>query len=278
MNKQFIRISKGISFILLILLLAACTSTRKIIKAPLKDEGVDFLFSKLKENELHFDQVSAKFNLDYIIDKKKTSFKGQIRIKKDSLIWVSFSPALGIEMARLLISQDSVKFINRIKKTYFKGDYDYLNAFFDVNIDFDILQALIIGNDLNHYENGKFRASIDNMMYRLSTADRRKLKKYVRSYEKQPKVFIQHIWLDPELFKISRQSLKEIQKENKKLEVDYYKFMDLDGQLIPANLYFHLIADTKIDVDVKYTKISKDESMKFPFKVTKKYQQITKIK
>ncbi|MCB0807539.1 MAG: DUF4292 domain-containing protein, partial [Bacteroidales bacterium] len=100
-----------------------------MIKEPIKEYGADYLFDKLKENELKFEWFSAKFNLDLIIDKKKNSFRGQLRMRKDSAIWVSFSPALGIEMARLLITEDSVKFINRINKTYFAGDYRVVNNF-----------------------------------------------------------------------------------------------------------------------------------------------------
>ena len=58
-------------------------------------------------------------NVEYSEDKGKTSLKGQLRIQSDSLIWLTFSPALGIEAARVLLTNDSVKFINRLNKTYF---------------------------------------------------------------------------------------------------------------------------------------------------------------
>ena len=108
----------------------------------MKEYGADYLFQKLKENELKFGWFSAKFNLDLIIDKKKNSVTGQIRMKKDSCIWITLSPALGIEMARLLITTDSVKFINRINKTYFTGDYNQVNTLLDANIDYDVFQTL----------------------------------------------------------------------------------------------------------------------------------------
>ena len=103
---------------ILILLLSSfiisCRSPRTIIKEPIKEYGADYLFQKLKENELHYDWFSAKFSLDLVMDKKKTSFNGQIRMQKDSVIWISMSPALGIEMARMIITTDSIKFINRL--------------------------------------------------------------------------------------------------------------------------------------------------------------------
>ncbi|PKP35209.1 MAG: hypothetical protein CVU00_03250 [Bacteroidetes bacterium HGW-Bacteroidetes-17] len=275
---NWMELKPGYILIIFVLIIATgCGAARKIIKEPLKEEGIDYLFEKLKENELKFDQFNAKFNLEYVHNKKKTEFKGQVRIKKDSMIWVSFSPALGIEAARMLITYDSVKFINRMNKTYFEGDYNYLNDFLDTNIDFDVLQALILGNDLSHYEDGKFRASIENKLYKLATASRSKLKRYIRSHEIDPIVFIQSIWLLPETFKISQLSLKEIKKENKKLQANYSKFMELDKQLFPRVVDFDLQAESKIEVHLVFSKITINEELNYPFNVPVKFNLITKF-
>lgn len=276
-----IRTSLFKNIILIVLIVAgfaSCKTVRRIYKAPLKEEGANYLFDQLKDSELQYDYFNAKFNLNFTKDKKKTSFKGQVRIKKDSLIWVSFSPLLGIEMARMLITTDSVKFINRMNKTFFRGDYEYLNDFLDTNLDFDLLQALIMGNDLRHYENGKFRASIDKHQYKLSTAARHKLKRFVKSQEEQPNVYIQNIWLDPESFKISQVSLKEIKKQHKKLQANYEEFMEIDAQLFPKNVYFDLQAEHKILVKLSYSKITVNDALNFPFRVPKKYKSLVHLK
>lgn len=277
MSKNFRLINSVLIIISLVLVISSCSTARSIYRAPLKEEGAAYLFDQLKDSELEYEFFNAKFNLNFTKDKKKTSFKGQVRIKKDSMIWVSFSPLLGIEMARMLITVDSVKFINRMNKTYFKGDYQYLNEFLDTNLDFDILQALIMGNDLQHYENGKFRASIDKHQYKLSTAARRKLKKFVRSQDESPKVYIQNIWLDPESFKISQVSLKEIKKEHKKLQANYEDFLELNEQLFPKKVYFDVQAESKILIKLAYSKITINKSLNFPFRVSKKYKSVVRL-
>lgn len=264
-------------FLCMIVIISSCKTVRSIYKAPLKEQGASYLFDELKNSELKYDYFNAKFNLNFQKNKKKTSFKGQVRIQKDSMIWVSFSPLLGIEVARLLITNDSVKFINRMNKTYFRGDYQYLNEFLDTNLDFDILQALIMGNDLRHYENGKFRASIDKHEYKLSTAARHKLKKFVRSQESAPKVYIQNIWLDPENFKISQVTLKEIKKEHKKLQANYEEFLEISEQLFPKNVYFDVQAESRIKVKVGYSKIDVNKALNFPFRVPKKYKSVVSL-
>ncbi len=263
-----------VAILLLALMLGSCKTKRYIYKEPIKEEGPEYLFDQLSKNELKFESFAAKFNIDYIHDKKKTEFKGQIRILKDSVIWVSFSPALGIEMARLMITNDSVKFMNRLDKTYFIGDYEFVNDFLETNIDFDILQSFIIGNDFQFYDKTKFKASIDGMKYRLTTMERSQLKKYVRKKEKYPKVFIQTIWLNPATFKISRIMIKEIKKQNKKLEANYSDFENIHEQLFPLELKFDLTAEEKFEVFVKYSRINLNEDLKFPFRIPGKYQRI----
>lgn len=266
----------GLLLIASLSLLISCKSTKSTYKQPIKEEGPDYLFEQLSKNELHFDWFMAKFKTDYKHGKKTTEFKGQIRIRKDSVIWVTFTPLLGIEAARLMITTDSVKFMDRMNKIYFVGDYQFVNNYLNTTVDFDILQALVIGNDFQFYEKTKFRASIDNLEYRLSTAGRHKLKKYVKESDIPPQVYIQTIWLDPETFKISKVSIKEIQKENKKLDAYYGDFQEVEGQLYPFAMLFELSKniEEKIDVDIKCTKIRINEPLNFPFNIPEKYERV----
>jgi len=255
------------------LILGACSAKRHVIKEPLKEARSTYLLEELANSELQFDWFTAKFSIDYIYDKKLTEFRGQIRIRKDSIIWLSFSPALGIEMARLKITTDSVFFMNRLNKTYLCGDYRFINDFLQTNIDFDILQSIIIGNDFQFYEKSKFRASIDNKEYKLSTTERRKLKKFVKSDETDAKAFYQNIWLNPETFKITRVTLKEITKD-KKLDAYYSNFKEHEGQLFPFDIVFEIMADEKIVVKVDYSRIRIDEPTSFPYTIPSKYDKI----
>lgn len=254
--------------------MVSCKSSRSVIKEPIKEYGADYLFEKLKENELKFDWFSAKFNIDLIIDKKKNSLSGQIRMRRDSVIWITLSPALGIEMARLIITNDTVKFLNRINKTYFIGDENIVNDFLDSNVDFDVIQSILLGNDLTYYEDGKFRATYDSKEYHLVTAGRQKLKKYVRTQADEERIFIQNILLNPESFKITQMKIKELKKENKKLDATYSDFNYIEDQLFPYKIFYDLVADKNVQIDLKYSKIVIDKPQLFPFKISSKYTRM----
>jgi len=258
----------------IILLSASCSPSRKAIKAPIKEEGAEYLFKKLKEHELKFTYFMGKFSAEYKNQKKSTSFNGQLRIIKDSIIWLSLTPGLGIEAMRLVITQDSVKLINKINNTYFLGDYQEVNRFLNTNIDFDILQAYLLGNDLQFYENGKFRVTIEKDCYKLSTADRMKLKAYVRNNQENVRAYIQNIWLDTETFKIREADVKELSDEKIKLEANYGNFESISGQLFPKSLDVVIWANNTIKVNASFSKINIDVPLQFPFRIPSGYTQI----
>ncbi|MFU8842360.1 MAG: DUF4292 domain-containing protein [Bacteroidales bacterium] len=260
-----------ILFLLSIPVFYSCKTHRKIVKEPIKEYGADYLFTKLKENEFRYEWFSSRFNLDLTIDKKKNSLSGQIRMKKDSALWVTLSPALGVEMARVLLTQDSVKFFNRINNTYFTGDWAMVNHMLQMNIDFDIIQALLMGIDLTFYEDGKFRASYDSKEYNLVTSGRGKLKKYVKNHEDDERIYIQNIYLNPESFKITSMKIKEIKKDNKKLDAIYSNFRHVNDQLFPHRVTYDITADFPIRVDMTYSRISSGGELSFPFNIPTKY-------
>lgn len=262
-------------FVLFLLTMSfSCRTHRKIVKEPIKEYGADYLFTMLKENEFRFEWFSTRFNLDLIINKKKNSLNGQIRMKRDSCLWVTLSPALGIEMARISLTQDSVKFINRINNTYFAGDWTMINGLLQMNIDFDVIQALLIGNDLTFYEDGKFRASYDSKEYHLATSGRGKLKKYVKNREDDERIYIQNIYLNPESFKITSMKIKEIKKDNKKLDASYSNFRLIDDQLFPYKVIYDITSDSPIQVEVAYSRVSVGDELSFPFSIPAKYSQL----
>lgn len=259
----------------MLLAISACkTSTRATLKQPLKEYQFDYLYSKMVENQLKFDYLNAKFSIQYSDGRKTTDLKGQLRVRNDSASWMSFSPALGIEAARILLTNDSVKLINRLNKTYFTGKYNLIDSLINTTIDYSILQSMIIGNDLTQYDINKYKSSIDGGLYRITIQERKKIKRYLKSGEIDSKVLVQQIWLDPENFKIRRVDLKELNGDNKKLSVYYDEYQEINGQLFPKRLYINISSQKQLNIDVKFIKAEMDVPLMFPFKIPKKYKEL----
>jgi hypothetical protein len=258
----------------MLLFVSSCKTTRSSLKKPLKEQGFDFLYSRMLENQISFDYLNSKFSITYQKGKKKTDLRGQLRIRKDSIIWVSLSPALGIEAARITLTDDSVKFINRLNKTYLTGEYAMLDTMIHTTIDYSIIESMIVGNDLTQYDVAKFKASVDGGFYRITIQKRTKIRKYIKSGEIETKVLVQNIWLDPDNYKIRKIEIRELGDENKKLQVFYNKYQAVNNQLFPSEVKIAIIAENKITIDISYGKTELNEVLKFPFRISKKYNRL----
>jgi hypothetical protein len=252
-----------------------CTGTRKAVREPLKEEGAQYLTRKLKEHELQFHQFSAKFNATYQVDRKKTTVSGNIRISRDSIIWISVTPALGIEAVRFMLTPDSIKLINRLSNTFFAKDFIYINQLLNKTLDYDMAQAFLIGNDFSLYDSNSFKASVDNQQYKLNTVNRRKLRRYVRRSEDDISIPIQSIWLDPDTYKVSKVLLKEAERDSRKFEANYAGFTDFEGRLIPTSLDFMVETDEKkIRIQITYSKVQIDQEQTYPFRIPESYTEM----
>lgn len=259
-----------------IILAVSCSSTRKIIKEPLKEQGSEFLFNSLKENELQYEYLSARFSATFRQDKHDTQITGQIRIKRDSVIWISVSPLMGIEMARFLVTNDSIWYLNRMDNTYLSNSFDYINKLINSTLDFDMLQSFLTGNDFSRYENTSFRGGIDNSEYTLVTSNRRKLKRYVED-NNDINIPIQHIWLNPENFKITRIMIREVASSGRKAQ-GRYTYENIAGQAVPVNIIFDVETENKkTSINIQYSKIIIGDSLQFPFKIPEKYTRVNNL-
>ncbi len=105
------------------------------------------IYHKVASNHIDFNTFSAKAKIDF--ENAKGSQQGitaYVRMQKDSTIWISVRPLLGIELIRVLITPDSVKIIDYFKKTVYIHPLNYLQQLINIPYDFQTLQDLIIGN------------------------------------------------------------------------------------------------------------------------------------
>lgn len=267
---------RNISYLFLVLLLIAtsCSVQKKSYKAPIKEEGVDYLLSKMKANQNHFESLSGKALVRVTNDGKKSELKVNLRIQKDSLIWVSISAGIGIEAARVILTRDTVMFINRLDNTYFIGNYQFISSLINAEVDFDIVQSVLTGNDFSWYDYQDLKATVTSHQYQLESANRRKLKKHNKDKFEDLQVIYQSMWLNPSSFKIERIKIKEINKDNRKINAEYAQFKEIDGQIIPLQYDIVISANTDIIIDATFMKVNLNDPLSFPFNIPSKYSEI----
>lgn len=264
--------------LLTVLFVSSCKTKQPTVKQPEKCnlvfKSAKYLTTNHKKNEFHFDQMNAKLNAEAKVDSTFHSFTISLRIHKDSIIWMSISK-LGIEGARTLITGDSVYFVNRLDKTYFKGDFTYLSNLLNTQLDFELLQSLLIGNSVEYYdEEEKIKSGVSQCQYLLGTIRKNKLKKVITK-GKDLKEPAQSIYIDPQTFKITKILLHEFNPD-RNFGASFSKFENADStQSFPYHIDYQIRAQKEIDIAVDYVKVTLNEPLTFPFKIAENYQQIT---
>ena len=255
------------------LFFSACHSSKHVEKEISKVLAVDSVFDAMRAHQFQYDWFQGKFSADYKSGDKKQSFSGQFRIRKDSTIWLSIYAVMNIEVFRVIITQDSIYMLNRLKKTYYHRNINFLNEQLGTDIDFDILQSLLIGTDFNYYETTKFTLDVSDDRYKLSTISRGKLKRYVRTQEDLDMILVQNMLIDKTNFKIKKQSVRLVKNPNKKVVAHYRNFKEVDNQIFPFEMEYKLVGDKVINLNVKYKSVIINKPLTFPFKVPKKYNR-----
>lgn len=247
---------KKISFLILftsVILLSACSK---------KTTGISWNFldkNKLDIQEADFEYFSGKARINYKDDKQDIRAKANVRIRKDSVIWISFS-SIGIQGARCLINQDSITIMNLVKKEYYVFDYDSLSKQFNFDVDYNSIQAAALGNLL---------------------VDRRKQDdviqedKYYLLRQQTGNVTVNN-YVNAKTMKIERVEMLEKATKNTAV-IRYYDFNMLENEAFPYSAILSLFYTEKAKVlntviEMEYNKAElEDKELKFPFNIPKKY-------
>ncbi|MBA3647680.1 MAG: DUF4292 domain-containing protein [Chitinophagales bacterium] len=136
---------------LLLLLCASCKTPSVISKIsipPAASKKVNALQDSMNLHLQHFDWYAARVKILIKDSGDQTELTATIRIRQDSAIWISVSPGLGIEVARILITSDSIRGIDRIHQKHYSEGFDFFKKYTSQHIDLKTLQDLIEGNPL----------------------------------------------------------------------------------------------------------------------------------
>lgn len=272
MNKYF-HILLIISMLAVVPFLSTSCATKKAAtKSSLREFTASRLIKEVEKNDFDFDNFSAKINVKIETNNKSVSVKGQLRMKKDSIIWTSISLPLGLEVVRVKVSTDSVYFLNRTEKTYFTEDINVFNDISPMITSFRFLQSLLVGNDINLRESDDYKVQIANGQYNLLMSH--KLKKSIKHNELEWKVLLKDIWIDPELYKITKYYIKEYNDSKRKIELQYSDFVKVNEKYVPTKITISIHGDYYLKAQINYSNVTVGDNIDFNFNVPKKYDRI----
>ena len=127
--------------------LFSCASTQRSVSG-LKKDSPEFIAHKLEAQRLTASWFEGKARIDYSDASQSLHANVTIRMKTDSAVWITVRK-LGFEVARALITKDSVQIIDRFNNEYIAYDLSFLQTRYQLPANLHILQDLLLGNSLN---------------------------------------------------------------------------------------------------------------------------------
>jgi hypothetical protein len=242
-------------FLLLALpiLIAACSkktiSPNTIVKPILAIEEVDF------------DYFHGKARMILRDANKEREVKANIRVRKDSVIWMTFN-VIGIQGGKALINHDSITIVSNVDKEYYVFDYVELSKRFNFEINYNVIQSIMLGNLIlprSNDEEVKQESSMYILKQRAGTVD-------VLNFISETSM------------KLEKVEVRESNSHNSFI-INYSNFQPVGKKVFPYNGTINLfykapagLLNTTIIFDYNKAEVG-DRELKFPFNIPKRYDR-----
>lgn len=237
----------------------------RIAAEPVHDAHADSMaviretLQKVSKNHIDFTTFNAKVKVHYEAgDGKDNEFNAFIRIRKDSMIWVSVNALLGFEAFRLLVTPDSVKILDRLKKVTRLRSVSYLQEEAHLPLDFKTLQDMLIGNPI-------FLDTTRVVFYKTEAKG--------ISLFSAGTMFRNYLTLGMD-GTLQHSKLDDTDPLRSRTGDLTYGEYDLSGP-VPFSQYrkVSVAEKSKVDVEISYKQFKFNESLNFPFNIPKNYKR-----
>lgn len=208
-----------------------------------------------------FVYMTTKSKLEYSDGNSTDQLAVTLRVKKDSVVWVSIGKA-GVEGARGLLRPDSVFVMDKLKNDFYSYDLKYLQELTQSNLSYGNIQNLLIGDLLFPYKE-EDRITKNETHYIL--------------YQKQDNLHIQST-IRFDNMKVEQAMIIDSVAMSK-TAVQYSNFMTADSILVPFVCSMDISFtknNQKVDRKIVLTHSKVEfptKAVNFPFNVPKKYNE-----
>lgn len=253
-----------IAIIVLLIVAAGCKSKKLVVvQRPTKDSTVTVKpnnvaekLADIRSKQVTFNTFSGKAKTKLAINGDENDCTLNIRINRDQTIWVSITAIAGLEVARALITPDSIQVVNRFQNIYLKKPFSYVHRYAGKQVNFKTLQSLLVGNAIGELlnEDAKFTPEGNNTGVTGNLQG-----------------VIYKLLLGPDM-KVTQTNL-ENQLAEQKLQVVNRVFIQADNRIVPSQIDITSNAPgNKVLAYLRYTQVEFDRVLEYPFSIPKSYQ------
>jgi len=248
-----------------LLFAAGCKSSKPIpiLRPELPPRSQEKLVERVQAAHADsFRYYSAKAAVEINLPDDHKSFKAQIRSVSDSAAWISLVPALGIEVARILLTPDSFKLMDKVHDQYFVGDTTAAKIKFGLQPSLSLFQQALLGRPIGLDPNEKYRSDREDGQYVLTSKEKRRfiraaedispgdtlahdrdmkerrLERTLRKAEEKEAIVLRY-WIDPESYLVSRVQIADLVRDQT-ADVRYEERGGADIHHLPTRIHISL--------------------------------------
>ncbi|MDA7710456.1 DUF4292 domain-containing protein [Flavobacteriaceae bacterium] len=242
-----------------VLMVSACKTVAVLpTKTPVKNVNIAALTTKIKANYPRIGQLRSRIKATYFDGKREQQIIVLLRMKDNNVIWMSAT--MLIPIAKLMLTKEKVSFFEKFQKTYFEGDFDFLNAPYKTDFNYTDFQNLLLGIPFSDPAAGRWKQISNPQYYILEPQDRKGF---------QPTLFF-----DPVSFLLKEQRLL-IPGTTQNLSIKYLNHIKVEGSTLPQQIAISLFDGSTLKrLDLEFSRIDFPDALTFPFDVPEGYQPI----
>lgn len=246
----------------MLLALSSCKSKKSLTDMDsIEDISTKKIISNHYNNNFNQKTVNANLNAKYSDNKMSTSVNIKLRIDMDKTIWMS-ATKLGFPLAKVKITPDRVSYYEKLKGTYYDGDFALLSKWLGTELDYEKVQNILLGQAVLNLKKEKYDSKIDNQLYQLSPI-------------KENELFGILFFMNPDNFKLNRQEITNTEKQQM-LSVSYANYKDIKGEQFPENINIRATDRNNLTtINIEYKSVEFNEELTFPFEIPSGYKEIT---
>lgn len=244
-------------------ILFSCGNSKTITdRADIKKESPKRILKKHAKS--NFDQQTLKADLKVSLKRsgRSQNMNVKLRFEKDTIIWLS-GTVFGFPVAKAIITPNRVSYYEKLNKTYFDGDYSQINKLLGAELDFSMLQNLMLGDAVFDMNPKKYTSSIDQEAHLLTPKEANNIGALL-------------FWIHPINYKIEKQEIRKFDSDQF-LSVAYKNYQKINETSIPGNLDIVVkVPKNNANIRMQFKSVKLNEELSFPYKIPSGYKRVLK--
>lgn len=253
-NSHFLILSLCILF-----LGASCKVSKNTAIKSVKRMKPEMLVDEMISKQVKAKQLEGKMKLKFSDEYQTLRGTGTVKMIKDSVIWMNVK-ALGFEVGRALITQDSFFMLFRLQKEYIAEPLSYVEELYNVPANLSILQTIILGNPV-FFQTSGFEMQPAELSYHL----------FGKNDSMESNYWLNNVNLSLE--KMSFDDFRSGRTIDMKLE-NYAQTTENQNFSYFRNLELFSKQTGKISVDIDFIKLDLNIPTDIKFEIPERYERV----